>query len=293
MNFWSWRLLNSIETKFYGKLRHHYSRKQTKHNLRLVRALYINIAARYGLTPRQLCKCLPLKLKIDDDMVLENNNLAIAFCRCGYCIEPLWDNMKINFSRSIIVMRSNYISSTTFIHEFGHYLRFLLPMVYFLHGKTQALNDINFISKSIMNSDFVFTKNTTPEDMMGISEEIMRKPEYLRRGAFTTEEEEIFAKTWEKYARNGEAPNKELEKLFKDFRKDVFKDMNNQSRKYEGDYFEDLQVSITPTIKKFLDGLIIGNGQRGMSFFSVICSFVLYTIAMLCIIYFVRIRIIG
>jgi hypothetical protein len=331
MGFWSWRLLNSIETKFYPKLRRHYSKKQTKHNLRLVRALYINIAARYNLTPRQLYKCLPLKLKIDDNMVNEVSDHALAFCGYGYMIEPLWDNVKINLSRSVIVMRSDYITSSTFIHEFGHYIRFLLPMVYFIYGKVQAMNDINFISKYIMNNQyalnnndviseyiknnqyalnnnnnnnniiseyikkepFLFTKNTRPEDMTGNSEEMMRKPEYLRREAFTTEEEERFAKTWEKYVRNGEAPNKEFERLFADFRKDIHNDMNNQRKKYEGDYFEDLEVNITPTIKRFLDELIAKNTYKGMSFFGILFRFIFYMVVMLCVIHFVRIKIAG
>jgi hypothetical protein len=242
MSFFNYRFLNVVERKFRKVLRKHYSRRQTKYNLRLVRAIYINLASRYGLTARELYKCLPLNLQIDSEL----DGYAYGVCKVRdyyFRKSKIFKNRMINCSKSTICLQKVDVTSTTFIHEFGHYLRYLIGIMVALFDNGQALKDFNVICSIVGSS--------------------LRVDAYTDRrlfiNGFTTDQEELFARSWEQYMKDGVAPSGQYVKLFKDFRMDIFMDGYNRDERKKFENYEDLSDSfITPEKRKFFGELIVG-----------------------------------
>ena len=223
MRFLDYRFLNTLELKYKKALRKHYTRKQTKYNLKLIRALFSNIASRYDMMPRQLYNCLPLK-KVYISSELEYNEFYKVY---GLCTN-------YGFKKAEIALQKEYITPTTFIHEFGHYIRFLIEAVLIKTKNRTSFNDMKFIGKRIMLSEKLHNFN------------------------FTVDQEEMFAKSWEKYMRDGIAPSKQYIKLFKDFKMYIIKTSHAKQDKDGYENYEFLDVTIAPDIKEFFDKLIIG-----------------------------------
>lgn len=222
--------LRKIANKFKKPLRKMYSRKITKYNLKIVKLIYGNLAKRYGLTVKQIYNCLPLTLKIDKEM-----EMAYGLCEAGPVIIKPWFGKAKKFRKSTIYLNGVDVTTTTFIHEFGHYLRFLIAQIA-IHKNKKALEDFRNIT------DLVRSR----------AEASMKKHDnYWTRGTFTVDEEENFAKSWEQYLKDGIAPDKKHQKLFNDFRKYIFADMNKRSQKRHYEFYEDLEVRITPERKFF------------------------------------------
>jgi hypothetical protein len=238
----SYRFLNVLERKFKKVLRKHYSRRQTRYNLRLVRAIYVNLASRYDMTARELYKCLPLRLEIDPEI----DGYAFGVCRVRdyyFKRSKIFKNKLINCSKSTICLQKTDITSTTFIHEFGHYLRYLIGIMVALFNSKQALEDFKTIC-SIVGNRARISRYTDKR--------------FFIHG-FTTEQEELFAKSWEQYMKDGVAPSREYVKLFKDFRMDIFMDGHSRDERRKFESYEDLSDSfITPEKKKFFGELITG-----------------------------------
>ena len=99
---------------------------------------------------------------------------------------------------------------------------------------------------------------------------------FFIRGYFTVDEEENFAKSWEQYLKDGKAPDKAHAKLFRDFRKNIFDDMHLRSEKRNYEFYEDLEVKITPERKQFFDILIIGKRLKKESIIIKILEWYIY-----------------
>jgi hypothetical protein len=100
---------------------------------------------------------------------------------------------------------------------------------------------------------------------------------------FTTEQEELFAKSWEQYMKDGIAPSREYVKLFKDFRMDIFMDGHTRDERRKFESYEDLSDSfITPEKKKFFGELIVGKKLK----FSLMHELALVAIYTFCIVSF-------
>lgn len=95
------------------------------------------------------------------------------------------------------------------------------------------------------------------QDMQFISKTIMLSKESYNFN-FTVDQEEMFAKSWEKYMRDGIPPNKQYAKLFKDFRFYIIKTSHDKNDKDGRENYEFFDVTISPAIKDFFDKLIIG-----------------------------------
>ncbi|MDR2777391.1 MAG: hypothetical protein LBB24_01315 [Rickettsiales bacterium] len=252
--------MNVVERKFRKTLRKHYSRRQTRYNLRLVRAIYINLASRYGMTARELYKCLPLNLRIDPDL----DSYAFGVCQVRdyyFRKSKFFKNKMINCSNSTICLQKTDVTSTTFIHEFGHYLRYLIGIMVALFNNGQALKDFNVICSIVGSS--------------------MRVGAYTDRrvfiNGFTTDQEELFARSWEQYMKDGVAPSVQYVKLFKDFRMDIFMDGHRRDERKKFENYEDLSDSfITPEKRKFFGELIVGKRLK-VSFLHELLLMVVYT----------------
>ncbi|MDR1425639.1 MAG: hypothetical protein LBI70_01425 [Rickettsiales bacterium] len=242
MSFLNYRFLNVVERKFGKILRKHYNKRQTRYNLKLVRAIYINLASRYGMTARELYRCLPLNLKIDPEL----DSYAFGVCQVRdyyFKKSKFFKNKMVNCSNSTICLQKTDVTSTTFIHEFGHYLRYLIGIMVALFNNSQAINDFNIICSVVGSSLRV---NAYTDRRLFIN-------------GFTTEEEELFARSWEQYMKDGVAPSKEYIKLFKDFRMDIVMDGHHRDERKKFENYEDLSDSfITPEKKKFFSELIVG-----------------------------------
>ncbi|MDR3079173.1 MAG: hypothetical protein LBU15_04015 [Rickettsiales bacterium] len=242
MSFFNYRFLNVMERKFRKVLRKHYSRRQTKYNLKLVRAIYINLASRYGLTARELYKCLPLNLDIEPEL----DSYAYGVCKVRdyyFRKSKFFKNRMVNCSKSTICLQKTDITSTTFIHEFGHYLRYLIGIMVALFNNGQALKDFNIICSVVGSSLRV---NAYTDRRLFIN-------------GFTTDQEELFARSWEQYMKDGVAPSRQYVKLFKDFRMDIFMDGYSRNERKRFENYEDLSDSfITPEKRKFFGELIVG-----------------------------------
>lgn len=262
--------LRSISRRFRRILRKHYSRRQTKYNLRLVRALYTNIGGRYGMTAKQLYKCLPLKLKIDPDI----DGYAYGVCQVRDCYmkKSKWRKKMVNCSKATICLQKADITSTTFIHEFGHYLRYLIGIVSAFYNNQQAIKDFGTICSIVGNH--------------------MRIGPYMDRRffifGFKTEQEELFARSWEQYMKDGVAPSKEYIKLFKDFRMDIVMDGHSRDERRKFENYEDLSDSfITPQKKKFFSELIVGKKLK-INFFREFINLLFYTAIFISIMIFIE-----
>ena len=110
-----------------------------------------------------------------------------------------------------------------FIHEFGHYLRFLIAQIAY-HRNKKAVEDFRNVT-DLVRSRADVAKN--------------KHDNYFTRGEFTVDEEENFAKSWEQYLKDGIAPDKKHKKLFEDFRKFIFDDMHRRSEKRKYEFYED------------------------------------------------------
>jgi hypothetical protein len=260
MSFLNYRFLNVLEREFKKTLRKHYSRRQTRYNLRLVRAIYVNLASRYGLTARELYKCLPLNLKIDPEI----DGYAFGVCRVKdyyFRKSKIFKKKLINCSNSTICLQKTDITSTTFIHEFGHYLRYLIGIMVALFNNGQAFEDFKTICSIVGNK--------------------IRINKYIDKrffiNCFTTAQEELFAKSWEQYMKDGIAPSREYLKLFKDFRMDIFMDGHSRDERRKFENYEDLSDSfITPEKKKFFGELITGKKLK-INLLNEILLIILYT----------------
>jgi hypothetical protein len=263
MSFLNYRFLNVIERKFKKILRKHYSRKQTKYNLRLVRAIYINLASRYGMTARELYKCLPLNLEIDPDL----DNYAFGVCKVRdyyFRKSKIFKNKMINCSKSTICLQKTDVTSTTFIHEFGHYVRYLIGIMVALFNNRQALEDFKIICSMVGN---------------GMKISVYTDRRFFING-LTTEQEELFARSWEQYMKDGIAPTKEYVKLFKDFRMNIFMDGHTRDEKRRFENYEDLSDSfITPEKRKFF-GELITRRKLKTSFLREALSACFYTVCL-------------
>ena len=254
--------LRKIAKKFKKPLKKVYSRKITKYNIKMVKMIYKNLAKRYSLSVKQLYNYLPLSVEIDDDM-----QLAYGLCETRIITKKKWFKSPIKVRIAIIYLNGKDLTTTTFIHEFGHYLRFLIAFVA-INRNVKAFHDFRRIVDLVRSRSDAYSK---------------KYDHFFTRGSFTEEEEENFAKSWELYLRNGISPSKKYQKLFNDFRKYIFDDMykRNERRKYE--YYEDLQVKITPERKKFFDELLIGKRFKKDSIFIKILELYTYILILLII----------
>ena len=236
-SFKDYLFLRKIGKKFKKKLKKLYSRKITNYNVKIAKLIYKNLANRYSLSVKEIYNCLPLKIEIDKEM-----EGAYGLC------ETYLDERKFLFFKTKKMMKSNIylngkdVTTTTFIHEFGHYLRFLIARIA-MHRNKKAIEDFKRVV------DLVRSRSDAS---------VKKHDNYWTRGSFTVDEEENFAKSWEQYLKDGIAPCAKHKKLFQDFRKYIYADMyqRNEKRKYE--FYEDLEVRITPERKQFFDELIIG-----------------------------------
>ena len=235
MGFLNYRFLNTLESKYKKALKRHYSKRQVKYNLKLIRALFTNIASRYNMTPRKLYKCLPLKkVYISDELDYNEFHKVYGL------------HTNFGFKKSEIALQKEYITPTTFIHEFGHYIRFLIEAVVLKTNNNTALCDMNFISERIMLSD----KKNNME--------------------FTSDQEEMFAKSWEKYIRDGIPPNKQYKKLFDDFRMYIITTSHDKDDRDGYEDYEFFDVTIAPDIKEFFNKLIVGRKLKTNLFSKII-----------------------
>jgi hypothetical protein len=230
--------LQKIGRSFKKSLRKLYSRKITKYNVKIAKIAYKNLAKRYGMSAREVYSYLPLKIKIDPE-------LEGAYGLCSRYIQEKksFFTKKITKSvKSTISLNKKDVTTTTFIHEFGHYLRFLIEQI--ARSKNKKAYD-----------DFLKVVDLVRSRADAAQKEYEH---YFSRGGFTVDEEENFAKSWEQYMKDGIAPSKTYRHLFNHFRKAIFDDMHkrNEKRKYE--FYEDLEVKITPERKSFFDTIILG-----------------------------------
>lgn len=233
--------LRRLGRKFKKTLKKHYSRRFIKYNLRLVRALYTNIGGRYDMTAKQLYRCLPLKLKIDPDL----DSYAYGVCQVRDCYLKRSKIKKklINCSNATICLQKTDVTTTTFIHEFGHYLRYLIGIVSAFYNNRQAIEDFRTICSIVGNKMYIGPYMDRRFFIFG----------------FNTEQEELFARSWEQYMKDGIAPSNEYVKLFKDFRMEIFMDNHSRDERKKFENYEDLSDSfITPQKKKFFGELIVG-----------------------------------
>ena len=229
--------LKKIGKKFKKSLRKMYSRQMTKYNIKIVKMIYKNLAKRYGTTVKYVYNCLPLTIQIDKEM-----EGAYGLCQAGPVVIKKLFRKPRTVRKATIFLNGNDVTATTFIHEFGHYLRFLIAQVAMKRNK-KAMDDFKNIVDLVRSRADAYSN---------------ADDNFFVRGSFTVDEEENFAKSWEQYMKDGISPDKKHKKIFNTFRKAIFNDMHkrNERRKYE--FYEDLEVKITPERKKFFDELIIG-----------------------------------
>ena len=234
--------LRKITRRFKKPLRKVYPRKLVKYNLRMVRVIYQNIAKRYGVSVRQIYDYLPLDVKIDYDM-----EMAYGLCEARTDTIKKLFHKPVKLYHSTIYLNGQDTTTTTFIHECGHYLRYLIAYIAMFARNKKAFKDFIRVVDIVRSRSDAYTK---------------RYDHFFTRGTFTEDEEENFAKSWELYLRNGVSPIKKHQKLFDDFRKYIFDDMykRNERRKYE--YYRDLEVQLTPERKKFFDELLVGKRMK-------------------------------
>jgi hypothetical protein len=222
--------------------------------------VYINLSKRYGLSIRKLYSILPLiRVEVDKDM-----EGAYGFCRVDI-------NKKKQYY-SVITLNGIDVTTTTFVHEFGHYIRFLILQVATTKNK-------NAYSDFILLTDIMRSRADVAKNKVNTC---------AYNGRFTTEEEENFAKSWEQYFRDGNAPNKKLDKLFKTFKRAIFEDMNNRNQKRNYEFFEDLEVKITPERRHFFDSLLLGKNYKKKNilmflvelYLYILTSFILFKVLM-------------
>ena len=261
-NFKDRLFLRKIGKKFRRPLRKMYSRRITKYNLKIVKLIYKNLARRYGMSVKQVYNCLPLTVQIDKDM-----EMAYGLCEAKpITIKPLFGKAK-KIRKATIYLNGNDVTTTTFVHEFGHYLRFLIAQIA-MHKNKKALEDFKNVA------DLVRSR----------SQAAMKKHDnFFTRGYFTEEEEENFAKSWEQYLKDGIAPDKKHKKLFNDFRKFIFDDMHKRSEKKKYEFYEDLEVKVTPERRNFFDQLIIGKKLKKESWIIKILEIYIYIAVLLII----------
>ncbi len=261
-NFRDRLFLRKIAKKFRKPLRKLYSRKMTKYNLKIVKIIYKNLARRYGMPVKDVYNCLPLTVEIDKDM-----EMAYGLCQAGPVTIKRWFRKPKKFRKATIFLNGKDVTTTTFIHEFGHYLRFLIAQVA-MHKNKKAIEDFRNIVDLVRSRADAY-KNANDN--------------FFTRGAFTTDEEENFAKSWEQYMKDGIAPDKKHKKLFNDFRKLIFDDMHKRSERKKYEFYEDLEVKITPERKKFFDELIIGKRLKKESLIIRILEIYIYVAIILII----------
>ncbi len=261
-NFKDRLFLRKIGKKFRRPLRKMYSRRITKYNLKIVKLIYKNLARRYGMSVKQVYNCLPLTVQIDKDM-----EMAYGLCEAKpITIKSLFGKAK-KIRKATIYLNGNDVTTTTFVHEFGHYLRFLIAQIA-MHKNKKALEDFKNVA------DLVRSR----------SQAAMKKHDnFFTRGYFTEEEEENFAKSWEQYLKDGIAPDKKHKKLFNDFRKFIFDDMHKRSEKKKYEFYEDLEVKVTPERRNFFDQLIIGKKLKKESWIIKILEIYIYIAVLLII----------
>lgn len=254
-NIRNYLFLRKIIRKFKKPLKKVYPSIIVKYNLKMVSLIYKNLSRRYGLSVKRTYNYLPLNVEIDKDM-----ELAYGLCTVDFVNKKRLFNKPIKIRQSTIYLNGKDLTTTTFIHEFGHYLRFLIAYIAMSRNKKAFQDFINIVDLVRSRSD-VYTK---------------KYDHFFTRGSFTKEEEENFAKSWEQYLKDGIAPIKKYKKLFNNFRKYIFKDMYNRNEKRKYEYYEDLQVRITPERKNFFDKLIIGKKFKKESILIKIMEFYLY-----------------
>ena len=250
-------LLRKISKSFQKVLKKRYSNIITKYNLIFVRLIYQNLAKRYGMTVYQVYNCLPLTICIDKDLD------AYGMCQSAIVEEKKLFQKPIKRRKSTIFLNAKDVTTTTFIHEFGHYLRFLIAQVAY-HKNEKAIQDFKLLV-DILRSRANVVKNEYDN--------------FFSRGYFTEEEEENFAKSWEQYLKDGVSPEKKYQKIFNNFRKYVFQDMNSRSEKRKYEFYEDLQVKITPERKQFFDDLIIGKRKKKENIIIQLLEIYIYIVA--------------
>ncbi|MDR3289833.1 MAG: hypothetical protein LBT02_00940 [Rickettsiales bacterium] len=250
--------LNRIARSFKRPLRKKYSRKMVKYNLKVVKITYKNIARRYSMSIKKIYYSLPLKVIVAD--------LEGAYGLCAVYMDKKNFFNKEKVAKSTITLNRTSITTTTFIHEFGHYIRFLIGQIASTKNE-KAFEDFKLLT-DLVRSRADVAKN--------------KRNNYWLRGAFTVEEEENFAKTWEQYFRDGDAPTKKLKKLFTTFKREIFYDMHrlNEERSKKGwrnyEFFEDLEVKVTPERRKFLDTLLLGQRLKKRAITPIILEWYIY-----------------
>ena len=116
---------------------------------------------------------------------------------------------------------------STLIHETGHYfLRWTEMMAN--NGSKTSQKELEIIRKFVKNKGEPFTK----------------------------EQNELFARTFEQYARRGVAPSSDLKLIFEDYRQ-WLTDIYNKA--------EELQANLNPDIVEFFDNFILAKNGKGES----------------------------
>ena len=186
-------------------------------------------------------------MNLDIDPDLDNYAYGVCKVRDCYFARSKITGIKMNKSKATICLQKTDVTTTTFIHEFGHYLRYLIGVSVALFNNKQALEDFKTICSMVGNN---MTINKYTRRRMFIA-------------GFTTEQEEHFARSWEQYMKDGVAPSKEYIKLFKDFRMIIVMDGHSRDERKKFENYEDLSDSfITPEKKKFFGELIVGKKSK-------------------------------
>jgi hypothetical protein len=103
----------------------------------------------------------------------------------------------------------------------------------------------------------------------------------------TTEQEELFARSWEQYMKDGVAPSREYIKLFKNFRLNIVMDGHHRDERKKFENYEDLSDSfITPAKKKFFGELLVGKKTQ-VNWLREIMFFCLYTCSLVALLTFI------
>lgn len=179
------RYLNKKIKKFKRPLKKTYGKKLAKYNMLIVKIVYRSLAYRYGLTPKRLWKLFPLKVKRDKEL---EDDYCYGVCETEVIErKKIFSGGKITKYYATIGLNPYKITPTTFIHEFGHYIMYLIM---FICGEKEdnywALEDFIIITDIIRSRENVY---------------LCENDNFLKRGDFTEEETENFAKIWEKYIR--------------------------------------------------------------------------------------------
>jgi hypothetical protein len=76
--------------------------------------------------------------------------------------------------------------------------------------------------------------------------------------------------------RDGIAPSRKFKRLFTTFKKAIYQDMHKRSERRKYEFYEDLEVKITPERKAFFDALMLGKRLKKQSIWPVLLEWYIY-----------------